>query len=128
MVEVFVKEGNKDDLFGRVWFDLSDVFKRVPFDSQLAPKWYKMENRKEDKSKGEVMLPIWFGTQLFEDYLFIVVEDRVELGRDEVVGRVLLFVTAIEKGSDHKQVVSRWFNLDNRFGNSAETKLVTPHS
>ncbi|EOX94253.1 C2 calcium/lipid-binding plant phosphoribosyltransferase family protein [Theobroma cacao] len=111
------QEGNKDDLFGRVWFDLSDVLKKVPFDSQLAPKWYRMENRKEDKSKGEVMLPIWFGTQ-----------DHVELGRDEVVGRVLLLVTAIEKGSDHKQVVSRWFNLDNHFGNSVETKLVTPHS
>ncbi|XWS47062.1 hypothetical protein CRYUN_Cryun14cG0121100 [Craigia yunnanensis] len=225
MVEIFVKEGNKDDFLGRVWFDLNEVPRRVPPDSQLAPQWYRMEDKKGDKSKGEVMLSIWFGTQadeafaeawhskagnvhfdglcsikskvylspklwylrvsvleaqdvvlgekgstlvrypelsakvqvgnqvsrtrisaaspirslsnpfwnedfLFvvavpvEDYLLVSVEDRVGPGRDEVVGRVLLPVTAIERRTDDKQVVSRWFNLDNHFGHSAETKLV----
>ncbi|OMO78212.1 C2 calcium-dependent membrane targeting [Corchorus olitorius] len=227
MVEVFVKEGNKDDFLGRVWFDLNEVPRRVPPDSQLAPQWYRMEDKKGEKSfKGEVMLSIWFGTQAdeafaeawhskaanvhfdalssikskvylspklwylrvsvieaqdvvlgdkgstlvrypelsaklqvgnqvsrtrvsaaspnrslsnplwsedflfvvaepFEDYLVVSVEDRVGPGRDEVVGRVLLPVAAIERRSDDKQVVSRWFNLDNHFGSSAEAKLAT---
>lgn len=37
MVEVVVKEGNKDDYLGQVWFDLNEVPRKVPPDSQLAP-------------------------------------------------------------------------------------------
>ncbi|KAJ6333960.1 hypothetical protein OIU78_010959 [Salix suchowensis] len=226
MVEVFVKHGNKDDYLGRVWFDLNEVPRRVPPDSPLAPQWYRMEDKKGDKSKGgEVMVSIWFGTQadeafseawhskaanvhyeglcsikskvylspklwylrvavieaqdivpgekgsgmmrfpeLFvkvqvgnqimrtktagpnpnrsminpywseelmfvvaepiEDFLFLSVEDRVGPGREEAVGRVMLPVAAIERRHDDKQVVSRWFNLDNHFGNAVESKLV----
>lgn len=227
MAEIFVKESNKDEVLGRVWFDLNEVPRRVPPDSQLAPQWYRMEDKKGDRSKaGEVMLSIWFGTQAdeafaeawhskaanvhfdglssikskvylspklwylrvsileaqdivpgekgsglmrfpelsvkaqvgnqvlktriaqpsptrslsnpywieemmfvvaepFEDYLFVSVEDRVGPGRDEVVGRVILPVTAIEKRNDEKPVVSRWFNLDNsHFGNAGESKMV----
>ncbi|XP_015892149.2 multiple C2 domain and transmembrane region protein 10 [Ziziphus jujuba] len=227
MVEIFVKEGNKDDFLGRVWFDLSEVPRRVPPDSQLAPQWYRMEDKKGDKTKtGEVMISIWFGTQAdeafaeawhskaanvhfdglssikskvylspklwylrlcvieaqdilpgekgttlmrfpelsvkaqmgnqflrtrispaspnrslsnpywneemmfvvaepFEDYLLISVEDRLGPGRDEVVGRVVLPVTALEKRNDEKLVTSRWFNLDNHFSNAADSKMVT---
>lgn len=226
MAEILVKESNKDDFLGRVWFDLSEVPRRVPPDSQLAPQWYRMEDKKGDRAKGgEVMVSIWFGTQAdeafaeawhskaanvhfdglcslkskvylspklwylrvsvieaqdivpgekgstmmrfpelyakvqvgsqvsrtriavpsatrtlsnpywnedflfvvaepFEDYLLIAVEDRVA-GRDEVVGRVLLPVSAIERRTDDKPVVSRWFNLDNHFGNPADTKALT---
>ncbi|KAL6564053.1 Multiple C2 domain and transmembrane region protein 10 [Orobanche hederae] len=68
-LEVFVKESGKDDFLGRVWFDLSEVPKRVPPDSQLAPQWYRMEDRKGDRSKcGEVMVSIWFGTQADEAF------------------------------------------------------------
>lgn len=227
MAEIFVKESNKDDFLGRVWFDLNEVPRRVPPDSQLAPQWYRMEDKKGDKAKGEVMVSVWFGTQAdeafaeawhskaanvhfdglcsikskvylspklwylrvsvieaqdiipgdkgpammrfpelsakvqvgnqvlrtrtaaasmnrslsnpywnedllfvvaepFEDYLLVSVDDRFGPGRDEVVGRVLLPVGAIERRTDEKPVVSRWFNLDNHFGsNSAESKLVT---
>ncbi|KAJ6687163.1 PHOSPHORIBOSYLANTHRANILATE TRANSFERASE ISOFORM 1 [Salix purpurea] len=69
MVEVFVKHGNKDDYLGRVWFDLNEVPRRVPPDSPLAPQWYRMEDKKGDKSKGgEVMVSIWFGTQADEAF------------------------------------------------------------
>ncbi|KAK3407534.1 hypothetical protein EUGRSUZ_K03580 [Eucalyptus grandis] len=208
VVEVFVKERNKDEFLGRVWFDLNEVPKRVPPDSSLAPQWYRMEDRKGEKAKsGEVMISIWFGTQAdeafaeawhsksanvnfdglcsikskvylspklwylrlsvieaqdivpsergpamarfpelsvkaqvgnqvlrtrasqaapnrslsspfwnedmvfvvaepFEDYLIVSVEDRVGPGRDEVVGRVLLPATSIERRTDDKPVVS----------------------
>ncbi|XP_047977864.1 FT-interacting protein 3 [Salvia hispanica] len=214
-VEVFVKEGNKKDEFlGRVWFDLSEVPKRVPPDSQLAPQWYRMEDKKGEKVKsGEVMVSIWFGTQAdeafseawhskaanvhfdglnsikskvylspklwylrigvieaqdvvlgdkmrypelyvkvqvgnqvlktriaslsgrtfsnpywdedlmfvvaepFEDYLLISIEDHLGSGRgDEVVGRMALPVSNVERRLDEKGAVSRWYNLDTREG------------
>lgn len=41
-VEVIVKDKDlvKDDFIGRVFFDLSEIPKRVPPDSPLAPQWY----------------------------------------------------------------------------------------
>ncbi|KAA8543435.1 hypothetical protein F0562_021070 [Nyssa sinensis] len=228
MVEIFVKEKDKEDFLGRVWFDLNEVPKRVPPDSQLAPQWYRMEDKKGDKAKGgEVMVSIWFGTQAdeafseawhskaanvhldglcsikskvylssklwylrvsvieaqdivmgekgssmmrypelsakvivgnqvlrtriapatanrslsnpfwnedlmfvvaepFEDYLLVTLEDRIAPNRDEVVGRVLLPVTSIERRLDEKPVASRWFNLDIHFNNAADqSKAVT---
>ncbi|QHO23484.1 hypothetical protein HN51_047193 [Arachis hypogaea] len=70
IVEIIVKECNKDDFIGRVWFDLSEVPSRVPPDSQLAPQWYRMENKKGEKvaKSGEVMVSIWFGTQADEAF------------------------------------------------------------
>ncbi|KAL8527548.1 hypothetical protein ACS0TY_005410 [Phlomoides rotata] len=70
VAEVFVKESNKDEFLGRVWFDLNEVPKRVPPDSQLAPQWYRMEDKKGERGKscGEVMLSVWFGTQADEAF------------------------------------------------------------
>uniref|UniRef100_A0A7N0SYK4 C2 domain-containing protein n=1 Tax=Kalanchoe fedtschenkoi TaxID=63787 RepID=A0A7N0SYK4_KALFE len=69
MVEVFVKEKEKDDFLGRICFDLNEVPRRVPPDSQLAPQWYRLEDKKGDKSKtGEVMVSIWIGTQADEAF------------------------------------------------------------
>ncbi|KAF7818490.1 FT-interacting protein 1 [Senna tora] len=69
MAEIFVKESNKDEYLGRVWFDLNEVPTRVPPDSQLAPQWYRMEDKKGEKAKtGEVMVSIWFGTQADEAF------------------------------------------------------------
>ncbi|GAA0150458.1 transferase [Lithospermum erythrorhizon] len=68
-VEVFVKESNKDDFLGRALFDLNEVPTRMQPDSQLAPQWYRMEDKKGDKVKGgEVMVAIWFGTQADEAF------------------------------------------------------------
>nr|XP_043635793.1 FT-interacting protein 7 [Erigeron canadensis] len=69
MVEIFVKERDKDDYLGRVWFDLNEVPKRVPPDSQLAPQWYRMDDKRGERAKGgEVMVAIWFGTQADEAF------------------------------------------------------------
>ncbi|XP_051142310.1 FT-interacting protein 3 [Andrographis paniculata] len=227
-VEIFVKESNKDDFIGRVWFDLNEVPKRVPPDSQLAPQWYRMEDKKGDRSKsGEVMVAIWFGTQadeafaeawhskaanvhldglssikskvylspklwylrvgvieaqdvvlgdkgasmnmmrypeLFakvqvgnqvlrtriasptasrslsnpfwnddlifvvpeplEDYLMITVEDRLAPNRDEVVARVILPITTIERRFDDRPIVSRWYSLDTHFSTQNDSKAI----
>ncbi|KAF3325919.1 multiple C2 and transmembrane domain-containing protein 2-like protein [Carex littledalei] len=69
-VEVIVKDKDlvKDDFIGRVFFDLSEIPKRVPPDSPLAPQWYRLEDRKGDKVKGELMLAVWWGTQADEAF------------------------------------------------------------
>jgi hypothetical protein len=51
----------KDDLIGRVLFDLNEVPKRFPLDNPLEPEWYSLGD-----SKGELMLAVWMGTQADE--------------------------------------------------------------
>ncbi|RWR77807.1 FT-interacting protein 1-like protein [Cinnamomum micranthum f. kanehirae] len=70
MLEVVVKDKDvmKDDFIGMVIFDLSEVPKRVPPDSPLAPQWYRLEGRKGDNVRGELMLAVWMGTQADEAF------------------------------------------------------------
>ncbi|CAL9196575.1 unnamed protein product [Musa hybrid cultivar] len=70
IVEVVVKDKDlvKDDFVGLVRFDLNDVPSRVPPDSPLAPEWYRLEDKKGDKTKGELMLAVWIGTQADESF------------------------------------------------------------
>ncbi|KAM7273397.1 hypothetical protein ACFE04_028061 [Oxalis oulophora] len=71
VLEVVVKDKEvvKDDLIGRIVFDLNEIPRRVPPDSPLAPQWYRLEDRKGDKIKnGELMLAVWMGTQADEAF------------------------------------------------------------
>ncbi|XP_028800212.1 FT-interacting protein 7 isoform X2 [Neltuma alba] len=70
LLEVTVKDKDfvKDDFVGRVVIDLTEVPLRVPPDSPLAPQWYRLENKKGEKHKGEVMLAVWMGTQADESF------------------------------------------------------------
>ncbi|KAK6151268.1 hypothetical protein DH2020_013903 [Rehmannia glutinosa] len=70
ILEVNVKDKDvvKDDFIGRVVFDLNEIPKRVPPDSPLAPQWYRLEDRKNEKAKGELMLAVWMGTQADEAF------------------------------------------------------------
>ncbi|KAF8111597.1 hypothetical protein N665_0074s0121 [Sinapis alba] len=68
VVEIFLREGNRDEYSGRVWFDLSEIPTRVPPDSPLASQWYKVESRNGGRSGGELMVSVWFGTQADEAF------------------------------------------------------------
>ncbi|XP_042506186.1 FT-interacting protein 7-like [Macadamia integrifolia] len=70
LLEIVVKDKDigKDDFVGRVFFDLLEVPLRVPPDSPLAPQWYKLEDKKGKKARGEVMLAVWMGTQADEAF------------------------------------------------------------
>ncbi|KAA8546295.1 hypothetical protein F0562_002966 [Nyssa sinensis] len=70
LIEVTVKDKDigKDDFVGRVFFDVAEVPLRVPPDSPLAPLWYKLEDKKGEKVKGEIMLAVWLGTQADEAF------------------------------------------------------------
>ncbi|KAH7353038.1 hypothetical protein KP509_19G076300 [Ceratopteris richardii] len=48
----------------------------------------------------------------FEDQLLLTVEDRVSTNKDQVLGRVAIAVGTIERRVDHRQVTSRWYNLE----------------
>ncbi|XP_020093391.1 FT-interacting protein 1-like isoform X2 [Ananas comosus] len=68
LVEVVLKDKSlaKDGVVGRVHFDLNEVPMRVPPDSPLAPEWYRLENVRGERIKGELMLAVWIGTQADE--------------------------------------------------------------
>ncbi|KAJ4955199.1 hypothetical protein NE237_011982 [Protea cynaroides] len=210
VLEVVAKDKDlvKDDFVGFVRFDLNEVPTRVPPDSPLAPQWYRMEDKKGDKTKGELMLAVWMGTQAdeafpdawhsdaatpvdisaaastnirskvyhaprlwyvrvnvieaqdlipteknrfpevyvraqignqvlktkpvqsrtlsplwnedllfvaaepFEDHLILSVEDRVGPSKDEIIGRVIIPLIAIDKRADDRLIHTRWFNLE----------------
>ncbi|KAJ7980734.1 C2 domain-containing protein [Quillaja saponaria] len=86
VLEVVVKDKDvvMDDLIGRVLFDLSEIPKRVPPDSPLAPQWYRMEDRKGDKVKGELMLAVWMGTQADEAFPDAWHSDAASVSSDAV--------------------------------------------
>lgn len=70
VLEVVLKDKDlvKDDFVGLVRFDLHEVPTRVPPDSPLAPEWYRLEDKKGEKKKGELMLAVWYGTQADEAF------------------------------------------------------------
>ncbi|OIW12637.1 hypothetical protein TanjilG_24570 [Lupinus angustifolius] len=68
-MEIFVKERNKNNYIGRVMFELREVPRRVPPNSELEPQWYRMEDKKGHKAKtGDLLLSMWFGIQSDEAF------------------------------------------------------------
>ncbi|KAL8150438.1 hypothetical protein V2J09_020246 [Rumex salicifolius] len=70
VLDVVVKDKDllKDDFVGIVRFDLHEVPMRVPPDSPLAPQWYRLEDKKGERIRGELMLAVWIGTQADEAF------------------------------------------------------------
>ncbi|KAK3026776.1 hypothetical protein RJ639_040254 [Escallonia herrerae] len=71
-LEIFVREREmvaRDDYLGKVVFDMNEVTTRVPPDSPFAPQWYRLEDQRgESKTKGEIMVAVWMGTQADEAF------------------------------------------------------------
>lgn len=217
VLEVALKDKDtlKDEVIGIVRFDLREIPTRVPPDSPLAPEWYRLEDKKGGKKKGELMLAVWMGTQAdeafseawhsdaaspvdssvssthirskvyhsprlwyvrcnvieaqdlvlaeknhvanihvkaqignqilktrpvqshsmnalwnedlmfvaaepFDDHLILSVENRVGPNKDEVLGRVYIPLTAVERRADDRMVHSRWFNLQKHSTSDSE--------
>ncbi|KAM1120233.1 hypothetical protein ACFX13_045110 [Malus domestica] len=70
LLEVTVKDKDftKDDIVGRLHFDLSEVPLCMPPDSPLAPQWYGLLDMHGNKVRGELMLAVWVGTQADESF------------------------------------------------------------
>ncbi|OWM73476.1 FT-interacting protein 3 [Punica granatum] len=82
LLEVVVKDKDVvvDDFMGRVIFELHEIPKRAPPDSPLAPQWYRLEDRRGIKTKGELMLAVWMGTQADEAFADAWHSDAVAVG------------------------------------------------
>ncbi|XXG85188.1 hypothetical protein AAC387_Pa11g0317 [Persea americana] len=48
----------------------------------------------------------------FEDYLVLSIEDQGEPNRVEVIGRVVIPLSTIEKRADDRMIKARWFKLE----------------
>ncbi|KAF5738362.1 C2 domain-containing family protein [Tripterygium wilfordii] len=55
---------------------------------------------------------VFVAAEPFEEQLSLTVEDRVHPSKEEVLGKISLPLTSIEKRLDHRPVHSRWFNLE----------------
>lgn len=86
ILEVVVKDKDfvMDDHIGKATFELNDVPKRVPPDSPLAPQWYRLQDRKGDRVKGELMLAVWMGTQADEAFPDAWHSDAASVGTEGV--------------------------------------------
>lgn len=59
----------RNDFLGFLSFEIAEIPERRPPDSPLAPQWYKLESRGNNKrAEGEIMLSVWFGTQADEAF------------------------------------------------------------
>ncbi|XP_044472896.1 FT-interacting protein 3-like [Mangifera indica] len=86
VLEVAVKDKAVvlDDLIGRLMFDLNEVPRRVPPDSPLAPQWYRLDDQKGVRVKGELMLAVWMGTQADEAFPDAWHSDAAMVGSEAV--------------------------------------------
>ncbi|XP_030946638.1 FT-interacting protein 7-like [Quercus lobata] len=55
---------------------------------------------------------LFVAAEPFEDHLVISVEDRVGPGKDEIIGRVIIPLSSVDKRADDRMIHSRWFNLE----------------
>lgn len=55
---------------------------------------------------------VFVAAEPFEDPLVLTVEDRVAPGKDEIIGRTIIPLNAVEKRADDRMIHSRWFNLE----------------
>ncbi|XP_057449968.1 multiple C2 domain and transmembrane region protein 7-like [Lotus japonicus] len=55
---------------------------------------------------------LFVAAEPFDDHLVLTVEDRVGPGKDEITGRVIIPLNAVERRADDRIIHSRWFNLE----------------
>ncbi|XP_022872355.1 FT-interacting protein 1-like isoform X3 [Olea europaea var. sylvestris] len=56
----------------------------------------------------------------FDDFLVLLVEDRVGPNKDEILGRVVIPLATVERRADNRLVHSRWFNLQRESSTEVE--------
>ncbi|KAL9458832.1 hypothetical protein AB3S75_007669 [Citrus x aurantiifolia] len=83
-------------------------------------------------SQSKTINPMWnedlmfVAAEPFEEPLILTVEDRVAPNKDEVLGKCLIPLQAVQRRLDHKPVNTRWFNLEKHVivdGEKKETKF-----
>jgi len=57
---------------------------------------------------------VFVAAEPFEEHLVLTLEDRVGPEKEEAIGHARIFLNAIERRTDHRQVSSRWVNLEKK--------------
>ncbi|GMH22706.1 hypothetical protein Nepgr_024549 [Nepenthes gracilis] len=55
---------------------------------------------------------LFVAAEPFEDHLVLTVEDCVAPGKDEILGRVIIPLSYVDRRADDRLIPSRWFNLE----------------
>ncbi|PIN19998.1 hypothetical protein CDL12_07323 [Handroanthus impetiginosus] len=71
ILEVIVKDKGvaNDDFIGPVVFDLGEIPNMVVQDGPLAPQRHRLEDKKNRKTKGKLLLAVWMGAETEADEL-----------------------------------------------------------
>ncbi|GAU43682.1 hypothetical protein TSUD_254110 [Trifolium subterraneum] len=69
-VEILVKDNvhRNDAYMSKISLDISNIPTRFPTDSELAPQWCLLEDRRGRRFRGELMMSCWVGTQADESF------------------------------------------------------------
>ena len=76
--------------------------------------------------QSRAMNPMWnedlmfVAAEPFDDHLIISVEDRVGPSKDEILGRVVIPLNAVERRADDRLIRGRWFNLEKHMSDAME--------
>ncbi|CBI24845.3 unnamed protein product, partial [Vitis vinifera] len=142
-IEVSVKDknGGKDDFMGVVLFDLHDVPRRVPPDTQdLVPSDRTRNEVYVKAALGTIVLrtrfpqtrtinPFWnedlmfVASEPFEEPLVLSVENRVVANKEETLGKCMISLQDVERRLENRPVSAKWFNLEKMSGEQKEVKF-----
>ncbi|KAG8043966.1 hypothetical protein GUJ93_ZPchr0458g22830 [Zizania palustris] len=86
-----------------------DVFVRVQVGHQLG-RTKPVQARNLNPFWNEDLM--FVAAEPFEDHLILSLEDRVGPNKDEVLGRVIIPLTMIDRRADDRIIHGKWFNLE----------------
>lgn len=110
----------------RLWYVRVNIIEAqdiIPSDKTRFPDVYvkaQLGNQflKTRTVQARTLNPLWnedllfVAAEPFEDHLIMSVEDRVGPNKDEIIGRIIIPLSSIEKRADDRIVNTRWFNLE----------------
>lgn len=110
----------------RLWYVRVNIIEAqdiIPHDKTRFPDVYvkaQIGNQfmKTKIVQARTMNPIWnedfmfVAAEPFEEHLIISVEDRVGPNKDEIIGRIMIPLGAVDKRADDKFVHPRWVQLE----------------
>lgn len=68
--------------------------------------------------QAQTLNPLWneefmlVAAEPFDEHLILLVEDRVAANKDEILGRVIIPLSSVEKRADDRIVRTQWYNMD----------------
>lgn len=110
----------------RLWYVRVNVIEAqdlVPNDRNRFPEVYVKAQIGHQVSKtktvqARTLSSLWnedllfVAAEPFEEHLILTVEDCVGPGKDEVIGRIIIPISHVDRRADDRPIPPRWFNLE----------------